>query len=559
MAELYFPLKDIWFLGRRTRILCQNENGPCPLLAIANVMILRNRLSIHPDISAVSLSELIQEVGNCFLDSSERNYDNAEVMNVVNDALRILPSLARGLDLNIKFDDVGGFEYTEELTVFDALGINVYHSWIIDDQDVMRQFLYNMSYNNLLYKVVNYRSLIERIAAQQKQTEPPPSSKIDDHLAATTVNAADHLYASPIDTVIPPDNQEAAAASENPPLPSENIDLLRQEEEAAIVTGSSAPEPSTSQDALTVDLPKIKDSASLELSESDQELLSMGSIYEEFLLNHSTQMTYTGLMKLYESIAERQLSVLFHNNHFSTIFKNESKLYLLVTDVGYREVELAVWELLDEIDGNTVFADSNFQIQPEGANLSNPAPMHSLGLLNVNDQLLGRNSGPGETVVALPTAAPTPAVEAYPLLPVQQENLHSADDADFQLALMLQQEEESALVEVTPTASATVSPTRSRQPAAVTPQSTSRTNARQPAAATAPHGQARSTSNEMAEEQARELEFYRQQHLARQQQPQQQQPRGNTSTSRSANTTPRTSTGNAKIRSNNSDSNCAIS
>lgn len=32
----------------------QNENGPCPLLALANVLLLRGGIEIHPDYSEVT-------------------------------------------------------------------------------------------------------------------------------------------------------------------------------------------------------------------------------------------------------------------------------------------------------------------------------------------------------------------------------------------------------------------------------------------------------------------------------------------------------------------------
>ena len=42
MAEtLSFPCKRIMYQGREVPILMQNENGPCPLLALANALCLR--------------------------------------------------------------------------------------------------------------------------------------------------------------------------------------------------------------------------------------------------------------------------------------------------------------------------------------------------------------------------------------------------------------------------------------------------------------------------------------------------------------------------------------
>ena len=57
MAESY-KLKTIQFFGRRVPIVTQNENGPCPMLALANVLLLRNQIQLSPDapeISQVSL------------------------------------------------------------------------------------------------------------------------------------------------------------------------------------------------------------------------------------------------------------------------------------------------------------------------------------------------------------------------------------------------------------------------------------------------------------------------------------------------------------------------
>ena len=53
MAESY-RLKAILFLGRRVPIVVQNENGPCPMLALANVMLLRNQIHLSPEAPEVT-------------------------------------------------------------------------------------------------------------------------------------------------------------------------------------------------------------------------------------------------------------------------------------------------------------------------------------------------------------------------------------------------------------------------------------------------------------------------------------------------------------------------
>jgi hypothetical protein len=37
----------VQFFGRSVKVVMQNENGPCPLLAIANVLSLRNELNLR--------------------------------------------------------------------------------------------------------------------------------------------------------------------------------------------------------------------------------------------------------------------------------------------------------------------------------------------------------------------------------------------------------------------------------------------------------------------------------------------------------------------------------
>lgn len=85
-----------------------------------------------------------------------------------------------------------------------------------------------------------------------------------------------------------------------------------------------------------------------------------GRVIKKFMECTANQLTYHGLVLLHQHLRERQLSVFFRNNHFSTMLKFNSKLFLLVTDVGYRDEKSVVWELLDGIDGDTEYVDSSF-------------------------------------------------------------------------------------------------------------------------------------------------------------------------------------------------------
>lgn len=48
--------------------------------------------------------------------------------------MTVLPKLATGLDVNVQFTGVSDFEYTPECSIFDLLGIPLYHGWLVDPQ-----------------------------------------------------------------------------------------------------------------------------------------------------------------------------------------------------------------------------------------------------------------------------------------------------------------------------------------------------------------------------------------------------------------------------------------
>lgn len=49
-----YLVKQTLFRGRRTPILLQDVNGPCPLIALANVLFLRSRLELPLGVGEVS-------------------------------------------------------------------------------------------------------------------------------------------------------------------------------------------------------------------------------------------------------------------------------------------------------------------------------------------------------------------------------------------------------------------------------------------------------------------------------------------------------------------------
>uniref|UniRef100_A0A0R3PJ17 Ubiquitin carboxyl-terminal hydrolase n=1 Tax=Angiostrongylus costaricensis TaxID=334426 RepID=A0A0R3PJ17_ANGCS len=130
-------LRTIHFNSHDYSIVTQNLNGPCPLISVVNVLVLRGLLLtffLLPykksllRLGDASTSKLCNKgCANTF----ESNYDKN-----LEDVINLLPDLGRGLDVNIRFRNVTDFEFTPALSLFDLLRVNLYHGWLPDPQFV---------------------------------------------------------------------------------------------------------------------------------------------------------------------------------------------------------------------------------------------------------------------------------------------------------------------------------------------------------------------------------------------------------------------------------------
>eukprot|EP00200_Dunaliella_tertiolecta_P008339 CAMPEP_0202374234 /NCGR_PEP_ID=MMETSP1127-20130417/5108_1 /ASSEMBLY_ACC=CAM_ASM_000462 /TAXON_ID=3047 /ORGANISM="Dunaliella tertiolecta, Strain CCMP1320" /LENGTH=402 /DNA_ID=CAMNT_0048971345 /DNA_START=125 /DNA_END=1330 /DNA_ORIENTATION=+ len=165
-------IRRIRFLDRdNVPTFCQSQNGPCPLLALANVLALRNRLPVPQTSTSLSTSRLISMVAELILDANvpsvheHKEYETHLRANIT-DSLNVLGKLAHGMDVNIRFDSPLGFEPTPEVAIFDLLGITLIHGWLVDPMDARTtEALGSRSYNEVVEMVVN---------AQDAAAAPPP-------------------------------------------------------------------------------------------------------------------------------------------------------------------------------------------------------------------------------------------------------------------------------------------------------------------------------------------------------------------------------------------------
>ncbi|TVU07618.1 hypothetical protein EJB05_40982 [Eragrostis curvula] len=162
--EVMHRTRAVDFLGRRTPIVYQNDNGPCPLLAICNVLLLKNVISLNPDASEVSQQRLLSLVAERLIDSNNSLQDKDEeyVRNReqnVADSIDLLPRLTTGIDVNVMFRKIDDFEFTRERAIFDLLDIPLYHGWIVDPQDTeTATAIGSKSYNALASGLAEFKS-----------------------------------------------------------------------------------------------------------------------------------------------------------------------------------------------------------------------------------------------------------------------------------------------------------------------------------------------------------------------------------------------------------------
>ncbi|KAH9777611.1 MINDY DUB domain-containing protein [Citrus sinensis] len=127
---------------------------------LGNVLLLRNNLNLSPDTGEISQEKLLSLVAERLIDSNS-NVNNKDAGYVENqqqniaDAIDLLPRLATGIDVNIKFRRIDDFEFTPECAIFDLLDIPLYHGWIVDPQDYdTANAIGSKSYNAIMGELV---------------------------------------------------------------------------------------------------------------------------------------------------------------------------------------------------------------------------------------------------------------------------------------------------------------------------------------------------------------------------------------------------------------------
>ena len=275
---------------RELPILTQNANGPCPLVALVNAIILSTPEHENNEVMSylrgkenISLGLLLEALINELY--SPRYFQEGSDMADPSDLHHFLEGLSTGLNVNPLFipasppaadlltgdnpaepqeeemvrQKAGTFAKTRELDLYTAFRIPLLHGWL-----------------------------------------PAPSSP---------------AYAA---------FQRRARSHEDAQL------MLLQQETLEGKLGSDQP-----------------------LSEEEADVLQDISVISRFLGENGTQLTSYGLAALQGALGRGEVGILFRNDHFSTILRHPSKngIFVLVSDEGFASEGDVVWESLTDVSG----------------------------------------------------------------------------------------------------------------------------------------------------------------------------------------------------------------
>ncbi|KAI1389014.1 uncharacterized protein F4822DRAFT_266126 [Hypoxylon trugodes] len=368
-----YQIKNIhWFDAtaaknpRRSPILVQNANGPCPLVALVNALTLTtpatqknsNLIETLKSREQISLDFLLEAVFDELM-----THRHPESLPDMSELYVFLKGLHTGMNVNPRFiptpDTVatqpsapealipGTFESTRDMKLYATFAIPLIHGWL-----------------------------------------PPRNDPVYDSFSR---------QASSYDDV-------------------QSI-LFREEELEDKLSNSETG-----------------------LTEQEQQLYQDIIIIKSFLATYATQLTPWGLDVITKAIRPGTVSILFRNDHFSTLYRHPQtlKLFTLVTDAGYYTHDEVVWESLADVRGErTEFFSGDFRIV---GGPQNQRPSGNVPGSWYNDEGSSSNTNDGAwQTVQNRRGRNNRQNESSTSAPSQK---HEQEDRDLALALQLQEEEE---------------------------------------------------------------------------------------------------------------------
>lgn len=397
--ETFYKIK--WVMeatGRSIPIALQGENGPCALLALLNIHLQRGVLVLPPGSQSISETRAMSMLAELALSSDAK---------AVQHFVELLPTLRRGMHVNVKFYAPTAFETTKEMTAFDCFpDVQLLHGWLVDPQDeYLAHAFSDLSYNQVMDELVRISALSE--SSRGKSSSPKTASnkhpcetedggselresgvdadpKLVESDRATgdvtvphsgecepdlfDVKLPNHLNAGDGETpnVIGSKPGDEAAAGGN----TESGQCLDGKRESSMNGGSRVSEIENETVSGCVETTAIEiaipDSLPITSGNMNAPEEPTSSIAEhavevwEFFETFPTHLTYHGIAELNGMLKDGGTCILFRNSHFYVLRKHKEDLYTLCTDVGFHRESDIVWELLRDINGDSDFYSALF-------------------------------------------------------------------------------------------------------------------------------------------------------------------------------------------------------
>ncbi|EAN32772.1 hypothetical protein TpMuguga_02g00489 [Theileria parva strain Muguga] len=329
-SECLFKVKWTNFRGQKVPYLLQNNDGECPLICFANVLLLRRKLELSKDLGAITFKSL------CVFISSLLPHASPEWVTSV------LETLKSGLLFNCKFDSTRAYIDPDPEQLFLSFNIPIKHGWIPDP--IIYGPLTNLNYDQLLEMLAIFQSEKEVSSFEELG---PDDSEHEDKVENNHENQHDDgskLDESKLEEHLK--NLKLSNADEGDKSVSLNKKVNNVKPEQ--VDGDKS-EPV--EEKINTKEEKKEDKGENK-SEIDEYVANLAM---EFLETYATQITEYGMRVLREEIPEGSLVALYRNNHFLVATCNRGQLFTLITDsafYGHR----CVWESLESCE----YFDENF-------------------------------------------------------------------------------------------------------------------------------------------------------------------------------------------------------
>ncbi|KAA6427861.1 MAG: NF-E2 inducible, partial [Trebouxia sp. A1-2] len=273
-----YKLKRIDFFGRKVPIALQNENGPCPLLAIANILLLKKQIVLPEQAPDVSQSRLVSLVAGHLLDANDEQKVGkglpeeykANLRKNVADAFGILSKLTTGIDVNVRFHDVKGFEFTDEIAIFDLMDISLVHGWLVDPEDTAAAAsLGQRSYNEVVEQLVMVlgdatpkRLITPQLSRRASGfSTPRRTSSGLGTIAASELLSPTEIGPTPKPTLAGPHLTEPSSSAESAPSSAAGASTSETDEPEPAVSSESHATPTGAMTSSDAHQPRVSEAA----------------------------------------------------------------------------------------------------------------------------------------------------------------------------------------------------------------------------------------------------------------------------------------------------------